>query len=168
MCGFIKFRLGFFGVPHFPIKGQVARRLGVDICIPRSQCQLHGQFIIIKFNQLGRIAGLLHRIGNNHRNRLTHMAHAVRCQQGTRWFCPITAIAVFHNRAFQIHGDACRNQIIRRNHSGDTLAFARITDVQIGDHAMRNGRAENKRLKRIGRCDIVDVFTKSCQKTLVF
>ena len=29
MSGLIKFRLGFFGVPHFPIKGKVARRLGI-------------------------------------------------------------------------------------------------------------------------------------------
>ena len=139
MCGLIKFRLGFFGVAHFPIKGQVARRLGMDIGVTLGQCQLDGQFIIIKFNQLGRIAGLLHRVGNNHCNGFANMAHTIRCQQGTWWFCAVTAIAVFHNRAFQIHGNACRDQIGRRNNSRDTLAFTRITDVQIGDHTMRNG-----------------------------
>ena len=162
MRSIIKFRLSFFSISHFPIKRQVTGRLVMDVRVARGQCQLNGQFIIIKFNQFRRIACLLHGIGNNHRNRFTNMAHTVRCQQGTRWFCPVSAITVFHNRTFQIHGNVRSDQISCSNHSGNTITVTCIADIQISDHTMRDRRAENKRMQCIGRCDIVDVFTKSC------
>ena len=140
----------------------------MKIRVARGQCQLHRQFVIIKFNQFGRITGLLHRFGNDHCNGFTNVTHPICCQQGARWFGPITAITVFYNRTFQVHQDPSGNQISRRNNSCDTVTIACITDVQICNNAVRDWRAENKRMKCICRCDIIDVFTKACQKPLIF
>ena len=167
MSGLVKFCLGFCGVPHFPVKGQVARRLVVDIEIPLRQRQLHGQFIIVKFDQFGRITGLLHCFGNNYCNGFTNVADAINGQQRTLWFCPSAAIAIFDNGTLEIHRNTCINQFLGRDYGNNAFAVTRITDVEIGDHSMCNGRAEHKRMKRICRRNIIYVLTKPCKKALI-
>ena len=62
MCGFIKF-FSFFGVPHFPIEGQVARRFRRDVRVPWGSANWTGNSSQIQSTRPHR---MLHRIGNNH------------------------------------------------------------------------------------------------------